>query len=87
MAAPLFYHLTESNLHIYIKELNRFKPKFIQGYPSALSLLAKLMIRNNLKLNFNVQGVFAGSENISNEQIALIESALKTKLNHLVWTF
>jgi phenylacetate-CoA ligase len=74
------FHLTEDNLDKYIEELRKFKPKFIQGFPSALTLLSKLLIKNKIDLGIEIKGVFAGSENITKDQILLIEKAFKTKL-------
>lgn len=62
------YHMTDENLPKYINLLNKFKPKFIQGYPSALFLLSKFMKKNKIKFKFNLKGVLAGSENLYDYQ-------------------
>ena len=74
------FHLTADRFSEYINEINKFKPKYIQGYPSAITMLCKLMNQNNVVFPFKIDGVLVGSENISIEQIDLIESTLNTKL-------
>jgi phenylacetate-CoA ligase len=71
------YHMTNENLPTYIELLNKFKPKFIQGYPSALNILAKFMKRNNIKFKFPLVGILAGSENLYQHQREIIKSVFQ----------
>jgi phenylacetate-CoA ligase len=74
------YHLNEDTFRKYIERINQFKSKFIQGYPSALTMLAKFMNANNVKLKVKIKGIFAGSENIFPHQIEEIEKAFDAKV-------
>lgn len=55
------FHMHDDTLSTYVEELNRFKPEWIYGYPSALFTLAEFMIRSNLKIN-PVRAVVTSSE-------------------------
>ncbi len=61
-------HLSPSNLDSFLKSFQKHKPKFIQAYPSALSLFCDLIEECNIK-DFSFKGIFLGSENIYPWQI------------------
>jgi phenylacetate-CoA ligase len=58
------FHLTDKTYPEYINALRKFSPRYIQAYPSALTLLTDLMMENGDigKINFDV--IFLGSENV-----------------------
>ena len=58
------YHMTDGVLPSYIDHINKFKPDFICGYPSAVTLLAQYMIQNSVEPFRTVKAVFCGSENL-----------------------
>ena len=62
------FHISEKNVAAYVQSLNRIKAPWIHGNPSALSLLAKLMLDNNLSLNHKVHWLTIGSENLQSWQ-------------------
>jgi phenylacetate-CoA ligase len=62
----------DKKMELLFKAINRFKPKFIYGYPSAISLLAARLEMDGLSLD-GIQGILCGSENYSDNQVALIE--------------
>ncbi len=53
--------------------LNKYKPQWIHGYPSIISLISSLMLEQNLKLNYNVKWITTGAENLLENQTLLIE--------------
>ena len=56
-----------------IKSLNKFKPNYIQGLPSAIYFLSRLIRESKDKLTFSLDGVIFASENIYPEQRKYVE--------------
>ena len=71
-------HLTERNIHFYLKEIERFQPVILKGYPSSLYLLALA----NLQFEHNIKpkAVYAASETLFDYQRKTIEEAFKCKV-------
>ncbi len=67
------YHLNDSSLPFYIERLNRFKPKEIIGYPSAIYTVARYCVDNNVRLNFTLKAVVTNSETLFDWQREVIE--------------
>jgi len=68
------YHMTKENLNSYIKELNKFQPKLLHGYPSSVYLLAL----TNLNLGSNkvsIPKVYCASETLFDWQRRVIEES------------
>lgn len=74
------YHLTEANVDYYINELNKYRPKFIQAYPSAIYLLARLMHKLDKRLDFAPMAILCGSENLYDPHIKLAEDIFGAKV-------
>lgn len=72
------FHMSEENLPKYIKKIEEFKPKFLYGYPSAISILANYIIETEIKFP-PITAILAISENIYPGQRQLIEQAFKTR--------
>jgi phenylacetate-CoA ligase len=73
------FHMNEENLPRYIEKIKKYRPKYIHGYPSAISILAEYV---NRKVNDfpQIKAVLAISENVYPIQRELIQSSLKTRL-------
>ncbi len=69
------HHMTEETLPAYISEIRRFKPRFIQSYPSTAALLARYMIEHGVDSFPTVRAVLCGSENLYPWQRSLLEEA------------
>ncbi len=41
-----YYHMSEATLPLYLERLRRFRPDFIEGFPSTLLLLAEFIDKN-----------------------------------------
>jgi len=74
------YHLTENNLKFYIEKLNSFQPKFIDGYPSAIYIIANYILNNNITLNFNLKAISVTAETLYEFQRKKIEEAFSCKV-------
>jgi len=75
------YYLTEKNFDKYFENLNLIKPKFIQAYPSAVEIFARYMVDHNKKLDFKLDAIMCGSENLYPGQKELIEKTFNTKIH------
>ncbi|MEP3836581.1 MAG: hypothetical protein ABJM36_02985 [Algibacter sp.] len=74
------YHLTETNLKHYIKKLNAFKPKLLDGYPSALYIISKYINKHHLKLSFIPKAIAVTAETLYDYQRTEIEKAFQCKV-------
>jgi phenylacetate-CoA ligase len=75
------YHLTAQNFPRYLDAIRRFRPTFIHGYPSAVSLLAHEFLNHAGSLEgLGFKAVLAGSERIFPEQRRLMERAFDCRV-------
>ena len=74
------YHLSECTLPSYIKALEKWDPDFIDSYPSAIYVLAKHIIDNNIKHNIKLRSIITSSETLLDEQRRIIEAAFGCKV-------
>jgi len=58
------HHMTEETLPAYIDRIRTFRPRFIQGYPSAAVILARYMREHGIEPFPTVKAVLCGSENL-----------------------
>lgn len=72
-------HLNKDNSIYYLKELKRRKLKWIYGYPSLISLLAKYKIEHGIDLTNQIKWVTTNSENLLSEQEEIIRKAFHVK--------
>ncbi|MDG3547076.1 phenylacetate--CoA ligase family protein [Methanobacterium formicicum] len=73
------FHLSDENLLNYIKKIKKFGPKFIHGYPSAISILADYLERKNEQIP-GIRAILAVSENIYPWQRDKIEKTFNARL-------
>jgi phenylacetate-CoA ligase len=74
------YDMTEKNLPDYIKQIQTFNPKFIQAYPSSITILAHYLKNNNIEPFNSIQAIFCGSETMYPGQRELIENVFKCRV-------
>lgn len=74
------YHLSEENMHVYIDKLNRFKPTFIDGYPSAIYNLARYINSHGVLLSFQLKAIATTAETLHDYQRKEIETAFRCKV-------
>lgn len=58
------YYLQEENLKYYVEDLNQFRPNAIDGFPSAIYIVAKYILENKIELSFIPKAVFTTSETL-----------------------
>ena len=73
------YHLKPSNAEEYIRALLRFRPPYIRGYVSSVSVLAEYAYPFREQFGF-VRGIFTASESLLPSERATIEAAFGKKL-------
>lgn len=74
------YHLKEDDIKDYVIYINRYRPKTIVGYPSALYFMAKTIVDRALKLEHQAMGVITSGEMLYPHQRKLIEEVFKVKV-------
>ncbi|MGJ8665819.1 MAG: phenylacetate--CoA ligase family protein [Patiriisocius sp.] len=74
------YHLTEKNIDVYIQKLNKFKPTFIDGYPSAIYIIAKQINKKKQILLFTPKAIATTAETLYDYQRVEIEKAFGSKV-------
>jgi phenylacetate-CoA ligase len=84
------YHLTNENMPRYLEQMRKFEPDFIQAYPSALCILARYIVDNNITQLPEMKAILASSENLYPWQRKLLELAFNcgvfTWYGHAEWT-
>lgn len=59
------YHLSEDTVCHYVEALNEKKPRWLHGYASVISELARLAIKKDIHLDYAVDCITLGSENVT----------------------
>jgi len=74
------FHMSETNLGLYVNQIIRFEPSYFHGYPSALDVLAEYVLRHGLTDKMPpIKAVLLGSEGVSELQRERIERAFRTR--------
>jgi len=74
------YDMTEENLFKYEKKLTEFQPKFIQAYPSGITILARFMRKHDIELIYPIMAILCGSENLYSSQREMLEETFKCRV-------
>jgi phenylacetate-CoA ligase len=74
------YHLSKQNMVYYIDALNKFRPIFINGFPSSIHFIAKHILEENIELNFKPKMIVTSSETTLDFQRKAIEKAFGCKV-------
>ena len=69
------HHMTEETLPAYIDRIRKFRPRFIQAYPSIAVILARYMREHDIEPFPTVKAVLCGSENLYPWQRDLLAGA------------
>ena len=69
------HHMTEETMPAYIDRIRKFRPRFIQGYPSTAVILARYMREHGIESFPTVKAVLCGSENLYPWQRSLLAEA------------
>jgi phenylacetate-CoA ligase len=74
------YHMQDETLPKYIAIIRRFKPAFIQAYPSVASIMAKYMKEQNIAPFPGVRALLCGSEPVYHWQRVLMEEVFQCRV-------
>ena len=74
------YHMTEQNLFKYVKKLNEFQPRFIQAYPSVITILAQFMKEHGIEPISSIKAILCGSENLYASQRKMLEEVFRCRI-------
>jgi phenylacetate-CoA ligase len=74
------YHMTDDNLPRYIKKIREFKPRFIQAFPSAITILARFMKQNGVGPFPSIKVILCSSENFYPAQRRLLEDTFQCRV-------
>jgi phenylacetate-CoA ligase len=74
------YHLSEDNLHQYVRRLESFRPASIVGYVSTVHTIARFILKHNLVGSVRPKAVLVSSETLFDWLRADIESAFQCKV-------
>lgn len=71
------FELNQETYRFYLIKLNQLNPVFFRGYTSAITDLAKFIKTNNEILDFQLSGIYLTSENVTFEDIVLLNQVFK----------
>lgn len=74
------YHLRKDTYLQYVEQLRKFKPKYIQAYPSLIYQLAQYMLQHRISAIPSVRAILCGSEGMTPFQRKQIEDAFKCRV-------
>ncbi len=74
------YDINDQNLSSYVQKLKAYNPKFIQAYPSSISLLAKHINETDIRNLPNLKAILCGSESLFPLQRKLLEETFNTRI-------
>lgn len=69
------FHCKGESAKYFVDNLNKYKPHSLDGYPSALYVLAKYIVDNNIKMKFKPIAIFPTAEPLYPHYKELIEKA------------
>lgn len=74
------YHLKEDNLNYYVEKINDYSPLLLDGYPSAIYVIAKFINSQNIKLTFTPKAIAVTAETLYDYQRVEMEKAFGCKV-------
>ena len=72
------FNMTDENMRLYCKKIEKYKPEYIHGYMSAVVMLCKYIEKTGLKHHF--KAVLAVSETVLEEHRKYVERVLDTRV-------
>jgi phenylacetate-CoA ligase len=71
--------MSEENMYVFVQKITEFKPKFLEGIPSALEILARFIKRNKIN-DIGATAIFCEAEVLYPWQRELIESEFNSHI-------
>lgn len=76
------FHMNPENLRFYVEDLNRYRPDFMSGFPSAIAELARWIEMNDWSVDFSPSAIFTTSETLTDDQRCMIERTFRCKVRN-----
>ena len=73
-------YISDENIKFYVEKILSVKPSILRGYPSFWDRIAKFILKNNIKIDFEVNGINLTAEMCTNEQRENIELAFSSRV-------
>jgi phenylacetate-CoA ligase len=73
------YEMTKEMMNLYVNKINKYKPKSIIGYASALYLFAQHLEMNNITIP-GIKGIICSAESLFQQQREIIEKNFSCKV-------
>lgn len=73
------FDLSDHALSEYVETIRKWRPKYLRGYPSALTVLARFIDQNGIDDLPEIGALFCGSEGFTDEQRQYLERVFKTR--------
>lgn len=74
------YHLSEQNLPAYARAIREFEPEIVDGYPSAIHIIADHLLRSGRGRKVEPRAILVSAETVLSHQRRVIEMAFGAKL-------
>lgn len=74
---PIQSSLSEERIHAILTQIRALKPQFVDGFVSALVVMARYIERSSFQLDWNLKAVITGAEKLTALDRSLIESVFK----------
>lgn len=75
------FHLTDENLHLYVKKLRKHKPRYIVAFPSAIVQLARFIKKNNIGSFSSLKTILCSGETLYDWQRDQIEKTFDCRVH------
>jgi phenylacetate-CoA ligase len=74
------FHLTDTSIPTYVEKLKRFKPDYLDAYPTSLYVLSKFALDHHIDLSEMAKGITTSAEKLQPEHRKIIESVFKLSI-------
>jgi len=76
------FNINQTNLPVYIENLNKYHPEFIVSFPSSVYELARYMQTHSIKPGFQLKTIFTTAETLYVHQREIIEEVFNCKVRN-----
>lgn len=76
------FHLNDTTASDYLRELNRFRPDSLDGFPSGMLVLARHMLARGTRLDHRLTAIFPTAETLTDADREVLEAAFDTVVHN-----
>lgn len=74
------YHLTDAHVPMMVDRLKAYRPRYIQGYPSSVAILARHLLETNTSPPEGLRALLLSSETLRPDQRRLMAEAFRCRV-------